>query len=72
MSKRDIEDPYHELEYSEDDQKDYMGNNQYREKHFVKRTENTFFQLDQDLSGRDTLPSSNERPDSPILSQQSK
>jgi hypothetical protein len=37
ISKRDIEDPYHELEYSEDDQKNYMGQNTYREKQYVKR-----------------------------------
>lgn len=32
ISNRDIEDPYHEQEYSEDDQKNYMGRNKYRVK----------------------------------------
>lgn len=45
VSKRDIEDPYHELEYSEDDEKDYMGKNSYREKFDVKRRENCIIQI---------------------------
>jgi hypothetical protein len=49
ISNRDIIDPYHELEYSEDDQKNYMGRNTYRVKQ-EHRENRIFFEEEEEVS----------------------